>query len=410
MLGPSPRTRPGFRRIPLVALTASVALALSSCAGSSLGEAQGDAAPETGGPVRVGLLLPTSGVYAPVGADMLAAFELYIEENGGQLGGRDVEVVIADEGGDPATGLPAAQRLVVQEDVDVVAGAVNSATAIAVTSLFNEEEVPLVISNAGADALTGPSGSPYVWRTSFHNSQGDAAAGPWIQAAVGDGVYAIGADYAGGREHVGGFVRGYTEAGGSLAGEVYTPFGTTQDYQPYLTAIANSGAKATYAFFAGAESVRFVQQYKEFGLDETIPLYGFGSLTSSDVLSAIGPPAVGVTTVLHYTPQLDNEANGAFVAAYEAKTSRLPSVYSVQSWDAAQLIDLALASSGGDASGPVLAEAFGEVGEIDSPRGAFTLDGQSPAQPFYMLETQDVDGTLQNIVVDELGIASSTVP
>lgn len=70
------------------------------------------------------------------------------------------------------------------------------------------------------------------------------------------------------------------------AGQVKTPFGTTQDYPPFLSQIRSSGAKATFAFFAGGEAVSFVQQYTQFGLNDSAPLYGVGFLTEGSVLEA----------------------------------------------------------------------------------------------------------------------------
>ncbi|GLW66657.1 ABC transporter substrate-binding protein [Actinomadura rubrobrunea] len=389
-----------LRRSATISGLAVGALALAGCAGSSLGPS---GAGGSGDEVTLGLLVPLSGVYAPLGEDMRDGFRLYLDQHGGRLGGRTVKVVTADEGETPQTGVPAAQKLVTQDRAAAVVGVVNSATALGLRDFFHESKVPLLVANAGADAITGDRGSPYVWRTSFANGKVGAALGPAVADEVDGGVYLITADYAAGREMVGGFRKAFTAAGGKVAGEKYTPFGKTQDYQPYLSAIRSSGAKAVFSFYAGAEAVNFVKQYKQFGLADKIPLYGTGFLTEGGVLSAQGAAAVGVKTSLHYSTELDTPANKAFVDAYRKKYNEAPTVYSVQAYDAAAVLDKALAKATG-ATGEDLAKALGQVGTIDSPRGPWSFDAQHDAQQkYYLREVRSDGGAIVNAVVRELG-------
>ena len=69
-----------------------------------------------------------------------------------------------------------------------------------------------------------------------------------------------------------------------MAGAELTPFGTTTNFQPYLARIQRSGARAVYCFYAGAEAVAFVKQYRQFGLAGRIPLYCSGFVTEGGVL------------------------------------------------------------------------------------------------------------------------------
>ncbi|GAA4730787.1 ABC transporter substrate-binding protein [Phytohabitans rumicis] len=378
----------------------TVALALSGCGGSSLEESGGA---EATGDVKIGLLVPLSGVYAPLGQDMRNGFQLYLDQHGGKLGGRTVKLVTADEGEGPQTGVPAAQKLVTQDQVAAVVGIVNSAVALGVRNLFDESKVPLVIANAGADAITGAQKSDYVWRTSFSNGKVSAALGAAVaQEVAGGKVYLIAADYAAGKEMVAGFKSTFQAAGGTVAGEKYTPFGKTQDFQPYLSEILASGAKAVYSFYAGAEAVSFVQQYQQFGLARKIPLYGTGFLTEGGVLKAQGQAAVGVKTSLHYSTELDTPRNKEFVDAYQKALTAPPTVYAVQAYDAAAVLDKALTkAAGGD--GAAVVKAFGEIGPVDSPRGQWSFDAShDPQQPYYLREVRAGGGAMVNAVVREL--------
>jgi branched-chain amino acid transport system substrate-binding protein len=379
------------------------AMLLTGC-GSSLDESSGSKAGggESGDAVKIGLLVPLSGVYAPIGEDLRAGFQLYLDQHDGKLGGREVDLKTADEGEGPQTGVPAAQKLVTQDQVSAVAGVVNSATALGLRDFFDESKKPLLIANAGADDITGARKSEYVWRTSFSNGDVSAALGPAVAEEVKGKVYLIAADYAAGKEMVAGFRKTFEAAGGKVAGEKYTPFGKTQDFQPYLSAIRKSGADAVFAFYAGAEAVNFVKQYKQFGLAGKTSLYGTGFLTEGGALAAQGTAAVGVKTSLHYSTELDSAANKEFVAAYQKAAKKPPTVYAVQGYDTAAVLDKALAEAGGD-SGDALVKALAKVGSIDSPRGAWKFDAdQNAEQQFYLREVTSSGGTAVNAVVGEL--------
>jgi len=385
------------RRLTLAGAAALLTASLAACGGNSL---SGDSA-ESSDAVKVGLVVPASGVYEPLGTDMTNGFQLYLDQHDGQLGGKDVEVVKADEGEGPDTGVPAVNKVITQDQVSAVVGIVNSATALGVKDQATQAKVPLIIANAGANDVAD--GSEYVWRTSFSNGAIGASLGEEVAAEVGDGsVYVMAADYAAGEEFAAGFTETFEAAGGTIAGESFTPFGTTSDWQPFLTKAQNSGAAAVFAFYAGAEAVNFVKQYDSFGLSGKLPLYGPGFLTEGGVLAAQGASAEGVRTSLHYSNLLDTEENAAFVEDYEAAFDAAPTVYAVQAYDAAQVLDLALEGADG-VTGEAIAAALADVGEVDSPRGAWSFDDtHSPEQPYFLREVQAADGGLGNVVIDQL--------
>lgn len=399
-------TVPGRRRSTATASLAALSaltLSLAACSGGSLSaaDAGGDGEGDGLGTVKVGLAIPASGVYQPLGDDMQQGFDLYLDQHDGKLGGADVEVVVADEGEGPDTGVPAVNKLITQDQVGAIVGLVNSATALGVKDAVEQAQIPLLIANAGADQLTD--GSDYIWRTSFTNGAVGAALGPAVAEAVDGPVYVMAADYAAGHESAAGFIEAFTAAGGEIAGESYTPFGSTSDWQPYLSQVQSSGASALYVFYAGAEAVNFVTQYDAFGLHDEVPLYGAGFLTEGGVLDAQGDAAVGVHTSLHYSDQIDSPENAEFVAAYRDAYDEAPTVYAVQAYDAAQVLDLAIAEAGSIDS-TAIAEALGSVGEIASPRGGWTFDDlHNPSQTYFLREVQDVDGATVNAVQGDLG-------
>lgn len=376
----------------------------SSVGGSSGGGGGATSAAGGGGPIKVGLVIPQDGVYTPLGVDMKNGWDLFLETHDGLLGGYEVETVIADEGEAPDTGVPAIQGLITRDNVDVLVGIVNSGSALGSAEAIVAAKKVLVISNAGAVAVTGEARNPYIWRASFTNAQAAFAMGEYLAGQQPDGgVYLMAPDYAAGQETFVAFKEAYEGGGGTVAGEQLTPFGTTQNFQPFLSAIPGSGAGATFVFYSGGEAISFVQQYAEFGLKETTPLYGSGFLTEGSVLDAQGDAAIGIQTALHYSTEIDNPANAEFVEAYQGAYDVLPTCFAVQTWDAALVLDLALAESE-DLTGDAVSEALGGLGEIsDSPRGPWSFDGQSPRHIEYLRQVAEGDVGLINEVVEELG-------
>jgi branched-chain amino acid transport system substrate-binding protein len=241
-----------------------------------------------------------------------------------------------------------------------------------------------------------------VFRTSFSNVQEGSALGQYMYDEVAQrGVFLIGPDYAAGVEHLIGFRTLYERAGGVVRGEVNPPFTTTQDYTPFLDQIREADPSAVFAFFSGGEAVRFVQQYAQAGLKDSVPLLGT-PLTDETVLGAQGEAAEGIRTSLHYAIDLDNPTNQAFVADYRDAYGEDPTSFSVQAYDAAQLLARGLQATSGDTSNvDLLVEALGSVGQIDSPRGPFELDeNRNPVQTFYL---RRVEGG-RNVYQQDLGV------
>ncbi|MDH3264062.1 MAG: ABC transporter substrate-binding protein, partial [Paracoccaceae bacterium] len=301
--------------------TALSPLALALAAGLGLA---GSAFAET----TVGLLLPYSGTYAALGGDITDGFNFALEE-AGRAG--EFTIVREDTEAKPPVGLAKARKLVLEDEVDVIAGVVSSAVLGAMRDFIHEAEVPLIVANAGNDEATGAACSPFITRVSFSNAQINRPMGQWMAEQGIRKVYTLAPDYAAGHQMIDAFTASFTAAGGEIVGGEYTPFGQTSDFGPYLTNAGSSGAEAIFVFYAGGEAISFVKQYGSFG--KPLPLYGSGFLTSPLYVAAEGDAAVGVIASLHYVPTLDTPENQAFVEAFRAKFDRMPSEYSVQGYD-----------------------------------------------------------------------------
>ncbi|MBQ0749513.1 MAG: ABC transporter substrate-binding protein [Roseovarius sp.] len=364
---------------------------------AALGLATGLAVPATAQDIKVGLLLPFSGVYAALGNDIEAGFTTALEQFGSETPAT-FEIVREDTEVKPPVALAKAKKLILQDKVDVISGIVSSGVLGAVRDMVHGAGVPLIVANAGNDEATGEACSPYITRMSFSNGQVNRPMGQWMYDQGIRKVYTLAPDYAAGRQMIDGFVQTFTAAGGEIVGQEFTPFQKTQDFGPYMAQAKSSGAEAVFVFYAGGEAISFVKQYDSFGLKAELPLYGSGFLTSSLYVNAQGPAAEGVITALHYVPTLDNPANVQFVEAFKAKTGRVPSEFAVHGYDAGRALIEAVKAGATDRES--LANALRQV-SFDGPRGALSIDPATNniVQPIYVYETvAGADGMTQKVL------------
>src|SRR5882672_7922229 len=125
----------------------------------------------TGARLKIGLLLPYSGTYAALGHNITDAMKLAATEHGGKLGGREIEWVTVDDESDPTKAPANVNKLIAGEKVDILTGPVHSGVAMAMMQIVRQEPVLTVVTNAGAQAVTGKLCAPHVFRTSFSNWQ-----------------------------------------------------------------------------------------------------------------------------------------------------------------------------------------------------------------------------------------------
>ena len=337
--------------------------------------------------VKVGLMLPYTGTYAALGTAITNGFKQFVDENGGKLGGREVEYFTVDDESNPAKATENAKKLVSRDKVDVLVGTVHSGVALAMAKVARDTKTLMIVPNAGANDLTGPLCSPYVFRSSFSAWQPSYAMGEALAKKGVKSVATVTWKYSFGEESVAGFKEAFEKGGGKLVKEMTLPFPNVE-FQPFLTEIASAKPDAVFVFFAGAGAAKFVSDYAAAGLKNSIPLYGPGFLTDG-TLDAMGEAGKGLQTTLHYADGLDNKKDAAFRLSY-AKTYKLqPDVYAVQGYDAAQLLRAGLAAANGDIGQKDVIIKGMEAAKIDSPRGTFTLSkAHNPVQDIYLREAQ----------------------
>ena len=333
--------------------------------------------------IKVGLMLPYTGTFAALGNAITNGFKLAVSEQGGKLGGREIEYVTVDDESDPAKAPENANKLIKRDKVDVIVGTVHSGVAMALAKAAKDNNALLIVPNAGADEITGPMCAPNIFRTSFSNSSPGYAMGKVAAERGHKSVVTLTWKYAAGDQSVNGFKEAFEKGGGKVTKQLSLPFPNVE-FQPFLTEIAALKPDAVYVFFAGGGAVKFVKDYDAAGLKKSIPLYGAGFLTDG-TLEAQGASAEGLLTTLHYADQLDNPKNNAFRAAYRKAYNAEPDVYAMQGYDSGQLLAAGTKAVGGDmGKRDALIKAM-QTAKIDSPRGPFSLSkANNPVQDYYL--------------------------
>ncbi len=355
------------------------------------------------GPVRVGFMLPYTGTFAQLGVAIENGFRMALNEQGGKLGGREVEFFKVDDESNPAKGIENANRLVQRDKVDVLVGTVHSGVQMGIHRVARESGVLNLIPNAGVHIATRAQCAPNVFRTSFSNSQPTLALGKAMVERGHKKAVWITWNYAAGDEAFEGFEQSYTAAGGTIVKKLGLPFPNVE-FQALLTEIASIKPDAVACFFAGGGAAKFLRDYHAAGLSRTIQLYGSGFLTEG-VLQAAGPAADGVLTTMHYSDSLDTPRNQQFRLEYAKAFRMQPDVYAVQGYDAGLLMIKGANAVKGDLANKQALYAAMRGAEIDSPRGKWKMSpSHNPIQDMYLRQVANkenkVIGIAQKAVAD----------
>jgi branched-chain amino acid transport system substrate-binding protein len=351
--------------------------------------------------IRVGLMLPYTGTFAQLGVAIENGFRMAINEQGGKLGGREIEYFKVDDESNPAKGVENAQRLVQRDKVDVLVGTVHSGVQLGIHRVARESGVLNIIPNAGVHIATRAQCAPNVFRASFTNSQPTLGLGKVMVERGHKKAVWITWSYAAGDEAFEGFEQSYTAAGGTIVKKLGLPFPNVE-FQALLTEIAALKPDAVACFFAGGGAAKFIRDYAAAGLNRTIPLYGSGFLTEG-VLDAAGDAANGILTTLHYSDSLETARNQKFRLEYAKAFRSQPDVYAVQGYDSGLLLVQGANAVKGDLSNKQALYAAMSKANIDSPRGKWKMSAaNNPVQDIYLRKVENKENKV-------IGIAAKAV-
>ena len=353
------------------------------------------------GKVRVGFMLPYTGTFAQLGVAIENGVRLAIDQQGGKLGGREIEWFKVDDESEPSKGVENASKLVQRDKVDVLIGTVHSGVQMGIHKVARDTGVLNLIPNAGVLAATRALCAPNVFRASYTNSQPTLGLGKAMVERGHKKAVWISWKYAAGDEAFEGFKQSYTAAGGTIVKELGLPFPNVE-FQALLTETAALKPDAVACFFAGGGAVKFIKDYAAAGLKDKIPLYGSGFLTEG-VLDAAGPAAEGIITAMHYADSLNTPRDNAFRLEYAKAFRSQPDVYAMQGYDTGLLLIQGANAVKGDLSAkPALYKAL-EGATIDSPRGKWTMSkAHNPIQDIYLRRVENKENKVISVAAKAL--------
>ncbi|MEH6646961.1 ABC transporter substrate-binding protein [Sulfitobacter sp.] len=331
--------------------------------------------------LKIGMVVTLSGPPAALGQQIVDGFQLALDQKDGMLGGRKVDLIIEDDELKPDVALLKATSLVEKDEVDFVVGTVFSNMLQAIFKPVVESDTFLISPNAGPSTFAGKNCNPYFFVTSYQNNQNAEVSGMIANEEGYKNVFTLVPNYQAGRDNIEGFKQTFE---GTLTGEVFTPLGH-QDFSAELARISTSGSDALFSFMPGGMGVRLVNQFANAGLSDSMK---FMSVFTTDETTLPGQKdaAVGFLSAGSWAPDLDNEANSAFVTAFEAKYGYIPGSYAMQAYDTASLIDSAVTKIGGDLVDKDAVRAALKEADFTSLRGDFSFSNNHyPVQDFHML-------------------------
>ncbi|MGB0571470.1 MAG: ABC transporter substrate-binding protein [Alphaproteobacteria bacterium] len=334
--------------------------------------------------IKIGFVTTLTTPVAVIGKDMRDAVELAMEHIGGKMAGEDVEIVYADDEFNSQKGKQATERLVLRDDVDIVAGYIWSNVLLASAPVVLNADKILISANAGPSPLAGTQCNANFFNIAWQNDQTPMALGELLNQQGVESLYLVAPNYAAGQNMVAGVERTFK---GKVVGKDMTVWPSQRDWSAELSKVKAAKPDGVFTFYPGPAGPAFIKQYQQAGLEGEVPLY---SVYTLDSISLPLFQKAGMETVLgtkmtqFWAPDLDNAANKKFVGDFRKKYGRYPSFYAAQSYDSIMFIKSAVEAVSGDIGNTDGMRAALKKADFDSIRGDFKMgNNHFPIQNFY---------------------------
>lgn len=239
--------------------------------------------------IRIGFITDLSGVYSgPDGPGGAEAIKMAIEEMGGEINGKKIELLTADHQNKADIASAKAREWFDQRGLDMLIGGTNSSTALAMSKVAADKKKPIIVVGAGAPALTNEQCTPYTLNYAYDTVAQARGTGAAVVKAGGKSWYFLTADYAFGNALQADTTKVVEAAGGKVVGSVKHPL-SSSDFSSFLLQAQSSKAEILALANAGADATNAIKAANEFGLTKTMRLAGM-IMFINDV-HAMGLPA-----------------------------------------------------------------------------------------------------------------------
>ncbi|MDY3692047.1 MAG: ABC transporter substrate-binding protein [Dysosmobacter sp.] len=366
------------RRFLSILLAGCLAASLTACGGTKEESAapaeSGDSA--SGGPILLGTISPNTGNLAAYGTAIMNGVNLAVEEinaAGGVLGSQ-IQVINADDQGDPTECMNAFNSLVSQ-GVGLIIGSVTSSCTSAITDSANEEEVVLTSPSSTADSITTE--DDYVFRACYADSFQGAIAAAYAKQA---GYAKVGVVYCAADTYSKGLYDSFSAAcekyGVEVAAVESTASMDVQDYTNQFASMVNAGVELVYApYYYDVIGPYLVTQARAAGYTGIIMgADGYDGAPSYVVEGADLTAFNGVYWTNHYDPADESALVQNFVKAFQDKYGEIPMAMSALAYDCVYMYKTAMEAAG-SADPAAVRDAMADNSlTYECVTGTFTLD------------------------------------
>ena len=360
--------------------------------------AQSAVAQET---IKIGLVMPLTGVLAAVGQQAVAGAKLFVKLNGDTVAGKKIELLIRDDGSVPDNSRRLAQEFIVNDKAAVI-GAGLTPNALAMAPVITQAKTPTVIMVSGTSFVVDR--SPYFVRTSWTLGQQSQVIAQWAAKNGSKKVVSVQSDWAPGDEAAAVFIDTFKAAGGQILDNLKIPL-ANPDFSPFLQRARDMNPDTLFVFVPAGQAGVFARQFVERGFDKAgIKLIGTGDITDDDDLPNMGDAMIGTVTAGFYSTNQKTPLNKDYVAAFQKENpGRRPNFVSVSGYDGMRLIYEALKKTNGATDGDTLLAAMKGL-KWDSPRGPISIDPETRdvVHDIYIRKVEKVDGQLWNVEFDKV--------
>jgi len=331
--------------------------------------------------VKVGVILPYTGIGAEFAQQIDRGMEQYLKLNADQVKPYTITVIKRDsKAPNGAEAKVAVQELLTQDKVDALAGWGYSPDAIASAPLVAAGKKLAVIMNAGTAFITNL--APEYVRTSFTMWQSGytmgVAAAKTLHAKTAVVAYT---DYPPGKDSLEAFRHAFEANGGKVIDAIPAGGpGAVPDFTPFLQRAKDERPDVLYVFVpAGDHATALVKTFAALGMSAAgIKLIGPGDIVQDIKLQGMGDAAVGLITMHHYNADLDNPENKRFVASWKKDygADSTPDFMAVGGYDGMAAIVHAIHATNGKLDGDAAVKSL-EGWKFNSPQGPIEIDPQT---------------------------------
>src|ERR1700736_6189273 len=290
--------------------------------------------------LKIGLVLPLTGGLAPVGKQVQAGAQLYMQQHGSTVASKKIDLIIKDDASVPDNSKRLAQELIVNDKVAVIGSALTP-SAMAIGPLSTQSKTANVVMVSGTSGVINPN-NPYMVRTSFTLGQQSGIVGEWAAKNGSKKVVIVQSDWAPGAEATAVFTDAFTKAGGQVLDTIKVPL-ANPDFSPFLQRARDLNPDTLFVFVPAGQAGTFAKQFAERGLDKAgVKLIGPGDIVDDNDLPGMGDSMLGVVTAGMYSAAHPSQINKDYVAAYQKASGHRANFISVGGYDGMNLIYEAL--------------------------------------------------------------------